>query len=481
MMKFLNEQKLEKLKNRANKLVKRALDQHVKLAITGLSRAGKTAFITSLVHQLTEQGTSKNLPFFNVIQQNRFLGAKKVPQGSLHIPSFAYQSAVEAITIEGNWPDSTANISELRIAIRYRPEHPLLSQLSDTMTMHLDIIDYPGEWLMDLPMLSLDYFEWSQLMTDIFRHEPRASQARALLDRMHKVNYDETVDETMLADIAAEYTELLHSFKQQGMSLLQPGRFILPGELAGAPVLQFFPLMTKMGELDTNNRENIIEGSNLDALIARYDEYKNRVVKQFYKDYFRHFDRQIVLVDCLSALNAGESGFNELRRSLELILQNFSYGKRNILERLFSPNIDKLLFAATKADQVTPEQYRNLTSLVDHVVRQSQKDIAFEGVDMETMAIASIQTTEAGTVQHEGEQHSCIRGVRRCEEATDNSARAMTTIFPGDVPSKIPSREHWQSLTFEFPDFLPGTTNQQQIRHLRLDHVLEFLLGDKLQ
>jgi uncharacterized protein len=28
-------------------------------------------------------------------------------------------------------------------------------------TLNLDIVDYPGEWLLDLPLLSLSFAEWS--------------------------------------------------------------------------------------------------------------------------------------------------------------------------------------------------------------------------------------------------------------------------------------------------------------------------------
>ncbi|MEC8140180.1 MAG: YcjX family protein, partial [Pseudomonadota bacterium] len=47
-------EKLQKLRAKAQKLVKRGLDQHVKLAVTGLSKSGKTAFITSFIHHLTQ-------------------------------------------------------------------------------------------------------------------------------------------------------------------------------------------------------------------------------------------------------------------------------------------------------------------------------------------------------------------------------------------------------------------------------------------
>jgi len=40
------------IQNKLHKFVQRGLDNHIRLAVTGLSRSGKTAFITSLVDQL---------------------------------------------------------------------------------------------------------------------------------------------------------------------------------------------------------------------------------------------------------------------------------------------------------------------------------------------------------------------------------------------------------------------------------------------
>lgn len=48
-------------------------------------------------------------------------------------------------------------------------------------------------------------------------------------------------DETRLAEIAAAWTDYLHTCKREGMHFIQPWRFVLPGEMAGAPALQFFP------------------------------------------------------------------------------------------------------------------------------------------------------------------------------------------------------------------------------------------------
>ena len=56
-----------RIKNELQTLVQRGLDNHLRLAVTGLSRSGKTAFITSLVDQLLHYQTA-NLPLFQAVK-----------------------------------------------------------------------------------------------------------------------------------------------------------------------------------------------------------------------------------------------------------------------------------------------------------------------------------------------------------------------------------------------------------------------------
>jgi len=230
-----------------------------------------------------------------------------------------------------------------------------------------------------------------------------------------------------------------------------------------------------MGEIGSQDLENIDEGSNLQALVNRFEEYKNHVVKRFYDEYFRHFDRQIVLVDCLAPLNAGEQSFNELKRSMELLLQSYDYGKNDLLRRIFSPRIDKLLFAATKADHVTVEQHKNLALLLNSLIEKSRQSIQFEGIEVDTMAMSSINATSCGFVEVDGEKSPSIKGTT----IMDNDRKAVT-LFPGEVPKEVPNKEFWQTNPFNFVSFEPPYAPDKHLSHIRMDHAIEFLLGDKL-
>ena len=52
----------------------------------------------------------------------------------------------------------------MRLTLKLRPTG-LLSGLRGPVEQHIDIVDYPGEWLLDLGLMDKSYEEWS---TDVF-------------------------------------------------------------------------------------------------------------------------------------------------------------------------------------------------------------------------------------------------------------------------------------------------------------------------
>ncbi|RDH42739.1 YcjX family protein [Zooshikella ganghwensis] len=473
-MKITSGSAWQRIQQQGFDILQRGLDRHVRLAVTGLSRSGKTAFITSLVNQLLEGCDNQHLPFFDVVRQDRFLGCRRISQPHPHIPSFRYDQALQALSSQpAQWPEPTRGLSELRLAIRFRPEKGVTSWLTDTATLFLDIVDYPGEWLLDLPMLNQQYLVWSREQLQLLQSEPRASKAASWLQKAQQIKPDDPVNEDLLRDLAEEYTELLHYFRETlGLHLLQPGRFLLPGEMSGAPLLHFFPLPAATQLEDSISP---VPGTQLEQLVKRFDAYRDHVVKGFYKEHFAQFDRQIVLADCLQPLNAGPASFRDLKRAIELILESFNYGRSSLLNRLFAPKIDRLLFAATKADHITPEQHSHLVALLGQLVHGAKQHVRFDGIPCDTMALASIRATTAGYCQHQGESIPAIQGNKA------DTGEAIT-LFPGEVPNVLPNDEYWQDNHFEFVSFAPQAKQPDQpLAHIRLDQALAFLLGDKLQ
>jgi len=476
-MAIINKDKLEKIKYKAKDLLNRTIDQHVTLAVTGLSRSGKTAFITSFVNQLINEGNASSLNFFNPVHQGRFIAAKRVPQKNFHIPRFDYDNAISSFNNQSpKWPEPTNGISELRLAIRYQPKASLLKYATDTATLYLDISDYPGEWLLDLPMLNQTYEEWSEQTVHLLSQSPRQEFSQEFLEKIKSLDPFEAANEDLLAELSQEYTQLLLRFRHEmGLSVIQPGRFILPAELADAPILQFIPY-SGFKDIDANAYQNATGDTFIGMLRARFVEYKERVVRKFYKEHFLNFDRQIVLADCLTPLNNGPDSFADLQQAISMILESFSYGKSSIFSRLFSPKIDKLLFAATKADHVTPEQHSNLVALLNQLVYQTKHQLNYDAIEMKTLAIASVKATKTGQSTHKGVAVPVVQGRNLVNDKT-------MTIFPGSVPCKLPDDKFWKQSSFNFIAFSPENpvAIHECLPHLRMDQVMQFLLGDKMK
>ncbi|MEK2096207.1 YcjX family protein [Vibrio parahaemolyticus] len=458
---------MKRIKQEVNDFISRGMDSNVRIAVTGLSRAGKTAFITSLVNQLLHTATHDNLPLLTAARDKRLIGAKREPQTNMMVPRFAYDEAMSQIHANPpQWPVPTRDVSEIRLALKYKPKKTTKKLLSKTAVLNVDIIDYPGEWLLDLPLLDMDFSSWSQTQFDALKGK-RKELAQAWLAELEQIELNADADEKQLEKVAHAYTDYLHACKDAGLHWVQPGRFVLPGELAGAPVLQFFPCRFE-------SESKAPKGSNLAMLEARFHEYQQKVVKAFYKHHFATFDRQIVLVDCLQPLNAGDEAFYDMRQALEQIMHSFRYGRSSFLRRLFSPKIDKVLFAATKADHVTPDQHPHLVSLLQQMVYPAWQTAAYENIEMSCMSIASIQATTSGFITSGDKTISALQG-------TTLNGEPMT-MFPGEVPKKLPNAAYWQSSGFDFTSFRPmPSASDEPMKHIRLDKALDYLLGDKLK
>ncbi len=251
--------------------------------VTGLSRAGKTVFITALIHGLTR---GARFPVFEPFATGRIARARLEPQPDDAVPRFDYENHVRTLIEERRWPNSTVDISELRLAIDYQRQN------GADRTLTLDIVDYPGEWLLDLPLLNKSYQQWSSESLGLSRERPRARLAAQWHSHLATLNAQAREDEQAALAAARLFTDYLRACRDErfAMSVLPPGRFLMPGNLAGSPALTFAPL-----DLPADGAAP--EGSLWAMMTRRYEAYKDLVVRPFFRDHFSRLDRQVVLVD----------------------------------------------------------------------------------------------------------------------------------------------------------------------------------------
>ncbi|MBS0242448.1 MAG: YcjX family protein [Proteobacteria bacterium] len=456
----------------------------LRLGVTGLSRAGKTVFITALVRNLVREA---RLPFFSATVEGRLERAYLEPQPDDDIPRFAYEEHLAALAKSPpEWPESTRRISELRVTLEYRSGLPLWRHLG-TNRLHVDIVDYPGEWLIDLPLLAQGYADWARQALAAARLPGRRKAAAEFLAFVASCPGASPQDEQKALAGARLFRDYLIAERRSGLfePTLGPGRFLLPGELEGSPLLTFLPLDEDAGAG---------RGSMREMMTRRFEAYRNHVVKPFFRNHFARLDRQIVLVDALSAIDRGPSALGELETTLASVLSCFRVGSSGLLD-LFRPRrIDRILFAATKADHVPRTSHDRLEAILEGLTRRAAERAEFSGAEVKSIAIAALRATQEAELKR-GSGEAALVGVplpgeRIGREAFDGLRRAA--LYPGDLPATLeaalaaaePSGAERDIALVRFrptriaPDVGDGSAAPWP--HIRLDRALEFLVGDRL-
>ncbi len=463
----------------------------VRLGVTGLSRAGKTVFITSLVRNLIGDG---RLPFFAAHADGRIHRVYLEPQPDDAIPRFAYEDHLALLSApEPHWPDGTRRISQLRLTFEYTPKGFIRRTLQPALgfsRLHLDIVDYPGEWLIDLALLEQSYAQWSQQALADAAQPQRTAHARDLQAFITALDPRGPLDEAVAQQGARLFRAYLAAARaaEPQLSTLGPGRFLMPGDLDGSPLLTFFPLPPLSA---TPPR-----GSLALAMMRRYDSYVSHVVKPFFRDHFSRLDRQIVLLDALSALNHGPSALNELSAAMTNVLTAFRPGVNTWLSSIFRRRVDRIVFAATKADHLHQSSHAALEALVGVLTDKAQRRAAFAGASVKPLALAAVRATREGEVKSGREMVPCIIGTPEAGESVAGvqfDGKTETALFPGDLPAdakvlldtmatKVAGAEDVRTVRFRPPRLERETAGglKPAPPHIRLDRALEFLIGDKL-
>ena len=112
----------------------------------------------------------------------------------------------------------------------------------------------------------------------------------------------------------------------------------------------------------------------------RYEAYKTHVVKPFFREHFARLDRQIVLVDALAASMPAPHAVRDLETALTEILAAFRPGREQLAHRpVLAPRIDRILFAATKADHLHHDSHDRLEAILRRLADRAIARANFAG------------------------------------------------------------------------------------------------------
>ncbi len=431
----------------------------VRVGVTGLARAGKTAFLTSLAANLLAHGAGLEvLPSL----VGRVTRVALAPAGVTGLPRFDQGAHLAALAGDPpRWPERTGAVSLLALDLEVAGRGA--GSVLPARRLRLELLDYPGEWLLDLPLLAQDFSTWSGAVLRRLEAPEVAGVAGEFLAFVRALPAGVAASDALVGSGQRLYRATLGRLRDElGLSFLQPGRFLMPAPGPEPVWGAFFPLVG--------------EGGLARLMAQRFEAYKAAVREDLVSPLFGSLDRVVVLADLLSALHAGPAAFADAEAALAAAAGALRW-RGSWLEALGSlatlrlpPRvIRRVAYAATKADHVADRQRGNLAALVRSIV-------AGPGVAAASFAIASVRCTQDFVWTLEGHPVSAVRGRRLGDER-------VTRSYPGEVPDRAPDAEFWAHPFLALPQFepmrLPGQ-GSAGVPAVGMDNLVAFLLGDLL-
>lgn len=448
------------LKGQGKKIIRRGIEavpsgpistprKKIKIAITGLSRSGKTVFITSLIDQLLKQ--NKILSFTE--SHPRFHATIQPPRKG--IKRFNYFSMTEDIKKNYQWPKSTDSISSITIDIEIKSRF----KWKANRQLSLDIVDYPGEWILDLTLLEKNFETWSKETIEYLSKIDHPASIRFL---------NSLKDAEMSAGGIQDWQELCSTYKKTLATLkkghyfnLTPGRFLMPGDMASDPALDFAPLRSDRTFFYSKFKEN-------------YTNYVNNITKKIHFDFFQDFDRQIVLVDVIEALQHGPACYTDMKGAISAMMSAYDHSNKNFVKQWINPSIRRTLFVASKADLVAASQHTNYDALLKELTEDIRRKLDISHVKTSIQIVSSVRCATSLKKKIHSRQLYYVRGLL----AGENSIK---DLYPGEMPSSFPAFEHWDTSDYMFREFMPPKRDYKEneaLQHIYMENVIEKILGD---
>lgn len=463
-LKILTKESAISLLDDSNKLVQRALDKYICIGVSGFSGSGKSTFITSLIHHLRYSNESQ-LHGFLPARDQKILDVKLLPLPDCEL--FDYQKAIQSLASEPpQWPQPTATLSGCIIQISYKSKASLSNKVfGNTRILNVEIRDYPGEWLVDLPLIDEDYWSWCQDQNELSQQPARKQLMGDLLQQLQDINPFSILTDNEINALFVHYTDYLKQCKQHGLTLIQPGRFLLPDSAQSSPA--FFPLLG-LRQYDKERLAEADENTLYKVMQRHYESYITNIVTPFRNDFFNKIDRQVVLIDLLKALSGGESNFEDMMLALSRIMGCYHYGINNYFNKLTSPDIERIVFLASKPDRVLSSQHENLRSLVNDIIRRVSPQSVRNAIPIDTEVVCSVRCTQ--------DHDQFLTGM-----SIDGQKGKLKHPL---ISETIPTQEQWKQyadwqLTELRPPSIAGLMQGARLPSIRIDTVLKDLIGDK--
>ena len=127
----------------------------IRLGVTGLAHSCKSVLISEMVSNMLEGGG--RMPQLSAVVQGLVVISFLQPQKDDTVARFDYEQNIDLLKAPSPaWSKNVRRMSQLRISLRIRSAN-IISSLLWARVQHINLIDYPGEWILDLGLLSKSY------------------------------------------------------------------------------------------------------------------------------------------------------------------------------------------------------------------------------------------------------------------------------------------------------------------------------------
>lgn len=479
-----------------------------RIGVTGLSYAGKTVFLTSLINHLKHLDPEKfKYPGGKVKgQPNEIRQFEEISCGDQQFP---YKAHRDRMVNNNEWPAKTRDIS------RYKCRFKRTDWLRP---VELELFDFPGERISDFPIGQFDQYEaWSNHTLENFHIDSNRKDTQPYLDYLGKTEKD-LVEKKLMAKpyeeriaefqrwenhIVEEYKKTLARLVLNFRPIVSPSTFLVdqkgcqargktPEEIAGGRFSglsgeEFAPLpeslLSKIPYLKQVFQD-------------RYSAYRNQVILPLIRD-FKGCNGMIILIDIPTILTCGAECYNDNQKIYESLFDAVLRKKNTFWEEIFGASwIRKVAVLANKADMVHGEDRNKLEYLLSDMFQHIRKSV--DGVSFKFGYCSPVKSTisqeskkmkgfltydEKGHLKGSPKKHyqayvqCCQKSEKKTQELSEFLEDRMDKFAVESLPAHWP--EYWGEGQFIFPSVYPlmPARNDRAPDQLMMDEVLKFFTG----
>ena len=364
--------------------------------------------------------------------------------------------------------------------------------------IELTLTDMAGERLADLSMADQTYEQWSDSILELFGHLEYQSHAAEYLALIEQSGVPA---DTVVAAYRRVLARLIHDY----LPLVSPSTFLVDANNKHCDVLdvddlattrlagldearQFAPLPKPIRERDAKTTAQFRK---------HYQEYRRQIVEPL-AHWFTQCETLLVVTDLTMLLAGGVGMYNGQKQMLSQVVDYLAPGRGLLnrwadrvirtgslgrlsanhlvafasLGRLRLPGVRRVAFVATKADKVHVNDHDKLLGLLHDLTRNLAVQGRFVGgLKVEEFVCAAVKSSTSLP------DYPFLEG--RLETVSPNGGADSQRFKTAQVPEHWP--DHWAARDFIFPDIFPlmPANRDQPPRHIGLDRVVNFILGDR--